>query len=77
MEKDIALSDLYHYYRLLLSLISNHHRGSVAATAAKEETAIATRVRSASFNSSAQRELPVVDDNEESEADSEQKKKPR
>ncbi|KAJ5544940.1 Vacuolar protein sorting-associated protein 13 [Penicillium sp. DV-2018c] len=47
----------------------------VAAAAAKEDTSIATRARSASFNPTAQRELPVVDDEEESEADSEQSKK--
>jgi vacuolar protein sorting-associated protein 13A/C len=47
----------------------------VAAAAAKEVAAIATRARSASFNPSAQRDLPVVDDDEESEADSEHSKK--
>ncbi|KAJ5779395.1 Vacuolar protein sorting-associated protein 13 [Penicillium paradoxum] len=49
--------------------------GSVATAAAKEGAAIATRARSASFQPSAQRELPVVDDEEESETDSDHVKK--
>ena len=46
-----------------------------AAAAAKQEAAIATRARSASFQPSAQRDLPVVDDDDEvEEIDTEQSK---
>lgn len=81
-ELHASMSDIK--YKGLMKLIDiaiphfeaeNSSSDPAAVVAAKEEAAITTRARSASFQPSAQRDLPVVDDDEESETDSDQAKK--